>query len=61
MKSEKIIISFVYPPIPTPDFDYAAHWDGDEPNDDGQMLQGRGPTAIAAVRDLMDLTEERDA
>jgi hypothetical protein len=50
----KIVVLFVYPPIPDRRFDYSATWDGDEPDDDGHMASGDGPTAAAAVLDLLD-------
>jgi hypothetical protein len=52
--AEKIRVDFIYPPIPIRSFDYQATFDGDEPNDDGQMAVGHGPTAAAAVLDLLD-------
>lgn len=57
----KIITSFDYPPIPVRDLDWSAHRDGDEPNDDGQMKMGHGPTESAAILDLHEsLCDERE-
>ncbi len=50
----KINVTFVYPPIPSRAFDYCATYDGDEPNDDGQMATGWGPTKDDAISDLYD-------
>lgn len=54
----KIITTLVYPPIPDRRFDWQASWDGDEPNDAGQMVTGHGPTAAAAIADLKAQAEE---
>lgn len=35
--------------------DWQAHFDGDEPNDDGQMLVSRGATEQEAIEDLLEL------
>lgn len=51
--TRKIITTFVYPPIPVRCCDWQAHFDGDEPNDDGQMLVGRGATEQEAIDDLL--------
>lgn len=48
----RIVTSHVYPPIPFRGADWAAWYDGDEPNDDGQMAVGRGATEEAAIADL---------
>lgn len=53
--TRKIITSFVYPPIPARDMDWQAHFDGDEPNDDRQMLVSRGATEQEAIEDLLEL------
>ncbi len=50
----KIITTFVYPPIPVRDCDWQAHYDGDEPNDDGHMRVGRGRTEQDAINDLKE-------
>lgn len=50
----KVITSFVYPPIPYRGADWQAHFDDDEPNDEGQMLCGRGATETEAIDDLLD-------
>ena len=54
----KVNISHVYPPIPTRQFDWCAAFDGDEPNDDGQMLAGYGATKAEALSDLLDRVDE---
>jgi len=50
----KVIISFVYPPIPLRQFDWCAYFDNDEPDDDGHMLCGYGKTERDALMDLLD-------
>ena len=50
----KINITCVWPPIPTRAFDYCAMYDGDEPNDNGGMASGYGPTREEAERDLLE-------
>ena len=54
----KIVTSFVYPPIPIRSCDWQAHFDGDEPDDDGRMLVGYGSTEQEAINDLMDAFDE---
>lgn len=55
----KICTSYWPKPIPTPAFDWCAWYDGDEPNDDGQMAQGYGATPEEAVETLlMDFPKE---
>ena len=53
-RHREIIVDFVYPPIPDRRFDYFAYFDGDEPNDEGQMMHGYGLTPLDAIRDLLD-------
>ena len=52
--ARKIVTTFVYPPIPDRKFDWQAHYDGDEPNDNGQMATGSGATEKEAIRDLVE-------
>jgi hypothetical protein len=54
MTTPKIITTFVYPPIPIRSMDWQAHYDDDEPNDDGQMATGSGQTEAEAIQDLID-------
>lgn len=49
----KIIVNGIWPPVPSRQFDYAAHFDDDEPNDDGQMMMGYGATELEAIDDLL--------
>lgn len=50
----KIVTSFVFPPIPTRDNDWQAIFDGDEPDDNGNMrFVGRGTTEAEAIGDLI--------
>ena len=56
----KIITSYDYPPIPLRNMDWSAHFDGDEPDDNGQMMMGHGATRNAAIDDLLDLYEGAD-
>lgn len=53
--TRKIVTSFVFPPIPDRNNDWEAHFDGDEPNDNGQMLTGRGATEQEAIESLLEL------
>ncbi len=41
-------------PGPLRNFDWAAWYDGDEPNDDGSMAMGYGSTEEKAIADLRD-------
>lgn len=41
-------------PIPIRQFDWSAHYDNEEPNDDGQMDVGYGRTEADAVVDLIE-------
>ncbi len=50
----KIRTDFVYPPIPIRTMDWQAYYDGDEPNDDGQMASGHGRTETQAIADLIE-------
>ena len=55
MNARKIITTFIYPPIPIRSCDWQAHFDGDEPDDNGQMW-----TESAIFRDdsrLIDIVE----
>lgn len=53
-KIPKIISTHVYPPIPIRTMDWQAHYDNDEPDDDGRMDAGHGATEEEAIRDLTD-------
>jgi hypothetical protein len=46
-------------PIPLRQFDWEAWRDGDEPNDNGQMLVGYGRTESEAITDLIEQLEDR--
>jgi hypothetical protein len=46
-------------PIPLRQFDWEAWRDGDEPNDNGQMLCGYGRTEAEAINDLITQLEDR--
>lgn len=50
----KIITTHVHPPIPLRSMDWQAHFDGDEPNDNGQMPVGRGEAEYVAIIDLIE-------
>lgn len=58
--ARKIITTFVYPPIPVREMDWQAHFDGDEPDDDGHMEVGRGRTEKLAVLDLIEGIDDED-
>ena len=47
----KILTTYVYPPIPIRQFDWQAHYDGEE---DEQMDVGRGATELEAIVDLIE-------
>jgi len=55
----EFVVSFDYPPIPVRCFDWSAidrnTYDGAP---DSRQQVGRGPTAEAALRDLLDILEE---
>lgn len=53
--SRAITITFIYPPIPQRCFDFQASFDGDEPDDNGNMTLGYGRTPLAALVDLIDV------
>src|SRR5258708_36374295 len=55
----KIITRYWAKPIPDRQFDWSAHYDGDEPNDAGQMMVGFGKTKEEALIDLARLFAER--
>lgn len=59
LRRGKVVCSFVFPPIPSRAFDYCAHFDDDEPDDDGNMLSGFGKTVADALNDLADKLEQR--
>ena len=59
MSAPKIITSYWAKPIPDRQFDWSAHYDGDEPNDAGQMMVGYGTTKEEALVDLARLFVER--
>jgi len=56
-RQDDIVVTCVFPPIPVREFDWCATWSNDEPDDDGHMLQGYGRTPLAAIVDLLELTE----
>jgi hypothetical protein len=63
-KARKVVTDYVYPPIPTRDFDWQATWDDYDPDPEcsrGQNV-GWGRTEAEAVADLYRETEDsRDA
>jgi hypothetical protein len=50
----KVVTEEIWPPIPVREFDYRASYDGDEPDDNGNMDCGWGKTRDAAIRDLIE-------
>lgn len=54
----KIVTNFWAKPIPPRQFDWSAHFDGDEPNDDGHMTMGYGATERDAIDDLIAQTDD---
>lgn len=59
MDGRKIITYYWAKPIPIRIFDWLAYFDGDEPNDDGQMLHGYGKTEREAVIALFDMEDSQ--
>jgi hypothetical protein len=58
MTRSKIVTNYEFPPIPPRDHDWSARRDDSEPDDDGHMMQGWGPTEQEAVADLLRQEEE---
>jgi hypothetical protein len=54
-----VITNYWAKPIPTRQFDWEAWRDGDEPNDNGQMLCGYGRTEAEAINDLIEQLKDR--
>jgi hypothetical protein len=54
----KIVTDFWMKPIPIRQFDWSAYRDGDEPDDDGNMMIGYGATEQDAIDDLRDQMED---
>jgi hypothetical protein len=52
-EQSKIVTSYWAKPIPVRQFDWTATYDGDEPNDAGQMAVGHGATEAEAITDLI--------
>jgi len=50
----RIHTTFVYPPIPLRQFDWAAIYADDEPNDNGNVAVGTGRTETEAIADLIE-------
>ncbi len=60
--SERKIITYCWAkPIPIRRFDWAAWFDGTEPDDYGQMLTGYGTTEAEAIADLHENAEMAEA
>lgn len=63
-KPPKVVTEYWPKPIPYRHADWIAWYDGDEPNDAGQMAHGEGATEREAIRDLLESAprgEPRDA
>jgi hypothetical protein len=58
MSAPNIVTHYWAKPIPDRQFDWSAHYDGDERNDDGQMMVGYGQTKEEAIIDLARLFTE---
>lgn len=56
--SREIKTNFWMKPIPPREFDWTAWFDGDEPNDDGNMKCGYGRTEGDAIADLLSMEDE---
>lgn len=62
MSRNPIVTDFVHPPIPVRHCDWAAWYDGDEPDDNGHMrASGQGRTEREAVIDLIENHPRPDA
>ena len=55
MTGKKMIIRYIFPPIPQRQFDYTAYWEKDE----GTPHAGFGATEAEAIADLQRLDQER--
>jgi hypothetical protein len=53
MPARRVVTHNIWPPIPLRQFDWCAHYDGDEPDDDGNMNCGYGKTEQEAIDDLL--------
>lgn len=53
MSAPKIVTHCIYPPIPMRQFDWVAFYEDDEPNGNGWMASGYGPTSKEAIADLV--------
>ena len=59
---ERIVTSFIYPPIPIRSFDWSAHLDSyDGAPDAGFQPVGHGATEAEAIADLKQQIEDHDA
>ncbi len=56
----KIIVNQNSVLLPSNQFDYSAHLDGDEPDDDGNMKMGWGKTEREAVEELFNILDESE-
>ena len=56
IEGTKIRTDFVYPPIPDRRFDWCAYRDDDEPNDNGNMMQGNGASEAEPPLDSLALS-----
>lgn len=56
----KIIVNQNSVLLPSNQFDYSAHFDGDEPDDDGNMKMGWGKTEREAVEELFNILDESE-
>jgi hypothetical protein len=55
---QKIVTQYWAKPIPPRNFDWCAYRDNDEPDDEGQMMQGFGQTEQGAIDDLVAQIED---
>lgn len=56
----KIIVNRNTILLPSNRFDFSAHVDGHEPDDDGRMMVGWGKTEREAVEELLNILDERE-
>lgn len=55
--TQKILTSFVYPPIPIRSFDWVAYFDGYDGAPDSKDIHGTGATEQEAIDDLLERAE----
>jgi hypothetical protein len=57
-RGTKIVTDFIYPPVPSRQFDWCAVTDNYDGADGGNEPIGYGPTEAAAIADLIEQLED---